>query len=338
MYKKEKYSVGRPKLAATKVLKAAKVEIVLAFILCATFALSGGSALTGKSPIELLSFGQSDKASGNLVIGSDSASTSAYTFTLDTNNGDMRIFVPNADEYLTYQLYYKETNSSTTWKLAEKENIEPYVFDYFHHVNNRKYFFRKLANFGPITANKYRVFIRSLYSTGSVNKTNTRKYCKTGWTYNSNTYYCYKDITINKKAILSKIRVSSNYYYEDLEISISPTYNGKYITARKYKYNTSTKKWVIQPQTFYLNSSNTNRSYESLSVSVINSGSNNNYYKEVGNGYNIDTTVRGKYRINVRLESSPGVTDKTATMNACPTGWLKYSDRSWCYKYYEITN
>lgn len=69
---KTKTKVGRPKLAKKGVLKAAKIEVALAFLLVATVALAGTSTLTGRSPLELLSFGLASKASGNAIVGGGS--------------------------------------------------------------------------------------------------------------------------------------------------------------------------------------------------------------------------------------------------------------------------
>lgn len=66
---KIKSKVGRPKLAKKDLLKSVKIELVMAFVLCATLVLSGTSVLTGKSPLELLSFGAADKAKGSIVDG-----------------------------------------------------------------------------------------------------------------------------------------------------------------------------------------------------------------------------------------------------------------------------
>ena len=49
-----KNKVGRPKLATENLVKAAKIEAVLAFVLCMTLALSGAGVLTEKNPLELL--------------------------------------------------------------------------------------------------------------------------------------------------------------------------------------------------------------------------------------------------------------------------------------------
>lgn len=63
---KTKSKIGRPKLAGKELRKAAKLELVMAFALCGILVLSSASVLTGKSPIELLSFGAAGKASGSL--------------------------------------------------------------------------------------------------------------------------------------------------------------------------------------------------------------------------------------------------------------------------------
>lgn len=63
---KTKSKVGRPKLANKDLKKSAKLELAMAFVLCAILVLSGTSVLTGKSPLELLSFGVAGKASGSL--------------------------------------------------------------------------------------------------------------------------------------------------------------------------------------------------------------------------------------------------------------------------------
>lgn len=60
-----KSKVGRPKLANENLIKAAKMEAVLAFILCITLTLSGAGVLTGKSPLELLGI-KSNKLLGDV--------------------------------------------------------------------------------------------------------------------------------------------------------------------------------------------------------------------------------------------------------------------------------
>gem|GEM_PF-6629755 len=69
---KMKTKKGRPKLAKKGLLKAAKIELSLAILLCLIVALSGTSVLIGRSPIELLSFGLASKASGNAIVGGGS--------------------------------------------------------------------------------------------------------------------------------------------------------------------------------------------------------------------------------------------------------------------------
>lgn len=54
-----KGKVGRPKLATENLIKAAKIEAVLAFVLCFTIALAGAGVLTQKNPLELLGIANS---------------------------------------------------------------------------------------------------------------------------------------------------------------------------------------------------------------------------------------------------------------------------------------
>ena len=328
---KKKTKIGRPKLANRNVLKAAKIELAMAFVLIGITALSGTSVLTGKSPIELLSFGTASKVSGNFIIDAGGVnSVSSYKLNTNSTNGDIKLFVPDAERFFSLRIYYKKTDSSTSWTLAETRDYyypEEAIVDAFWHLNKLKFIFRKLADYGPVTANKYRIMIRTLNSDGSFNKTLTNKNCTSEWTRSN--FYCYKDVTIKKQTVLSKIRESNIVTLSEktsgtVDLIISPTNTTKYMTIRKYVYNLRRKSWIKLADPNYPD-------VESLSLAAINSDT---YDKGIDIGFY--TTKTTKYRINVRLESKAGITDKNATMAACPSGWYKSSDRVWCYKYYTV--
>ncbi len=111
---KNKNKVGRPKLANKDTKKIVKIEIALAFVLCATLVLSGTSVLTGKSPIELLSFGMAGKASGRAYV--------------DATEGDVPQeykLTCNGVDYGRYKVRYYTTPST----LSEKGQIGYYRTD-----------------------------------------------------------------------------------------------------------------------------------------------------------------------------------------------------------------
>ncbi len=62
-----KNKVGRPKLANEDLIKAAKIEAVMAFILCATLVLAGAGILTNRNPLELLGISGQSKLSGDVA-------------------------------------------------------------------------------------------------------------------------------------------------------------------------------------------------------------------------------------------------------------------------------
>lgn len=327
--KKEK-KIGRPKLANKNILRSAKIELAMAFLLAGIMVLSGTSVLTGKSPIELLSFGAASKVSGNYIINPDNSneSVTSYQLNLNSTNGDIKLFVPDAERFFSLRIYYKKTDSSTSWTLAEEYNYygsDEAIFDAFWHINKLKFIFRKLADYGPSTANKYRIQIRTLTQNGLINNTLTKKNCKTGWNYNG---WCYKDVTIKKEKILSKIRESvivedSDKTFGSIDLIISPTNNTKYMTVRKYMFNLRRNSWIEIVDKYA-------SSTESLSFATIMGSP---YYKGIDVWFYATKTT--KYRIFLRLESTKGVIDKNKTKAACPTGW-GISSGGWCYKTYNI--
>ncbi|HOZ54096.1 MAG TPA: hypothetical protein PKY25_02070 [Bacilli bacterium] len=62
-----KNKVGRPKLATDKLIRAAKMEAVLAFVLCSVLVLSGAGVLTNKNPLALLGLTGQSKLSGDVI-------------------------------------------------------------------------------------------------------------------------------------------------------------------------------------------------------------------------------------------------------------------------------
>ena len=128
---KLKSKIGRPKLAKKGVLKAAKIELVMAFLLCATFALAGTSTLTGRSPLELLSFGLASKASGgtysvpsktyNLVCNNKQIGTyTIQNYTTNNNQGNGGIsFSGGTSQWVGEQYLNAEIISGSRGKLIK---------------------------------------------------------------------------------------------------------------------------------------------------------------------------------------------------------------------------
>ncbi len=120
----ENYQVGRPKIAEQKLKKTVKIEIALAFVLCATLVLSGTSALTGKSPIELLSFGSAGKASGNVEGKTIGKASGTYALKCGSKTiGSYQLYYTNANA-LGGKVKVDRQDKFSTWSRYQKVTIQ----------------------------------------------------------------------------------------------------------------------------------------------------------------------------------------------------------------------
>ncbi|HOZ54175.1 MAG TPA: hypothetical protein PKY25_02485 [Bacilli bacterium] len=105
--KKDKYKVGRPKLAKRTLLKAAKIELALALVLCATMILSSISVLTGRSPLDLIYSTIKENFAGAVQLDRQ--------FVIEPQPGGLcyKIYLPKeAGKNWRIHIFYKNSNKS----------------------------------------------------------------------------------------------------------------------------------------------------------------------------------------------------------------------------------
>ncbi len=114
--KNSKNKVGRPKLAQKELKKSVKIEIALAFVLCATLVLSGTSALTGKSPLELLGLNGQNKFKGDVAVDYNSPT---LTYSSKTKNINISEFIKNMQ--ITYTFANYSDSQTDCPKIIDKD-------------------------------------------------------------------------------------------------------------------------------------------------------------------------------------------------------------------------
>ncbi len=180
----ENYQVGRPKIAEKSLKKSVKIEIALAFVLCATLVLSGTSLLTGKSPLELIGVGNQIKFSGAITQLDD-----RFVVEKSINSSICyRIYMPkNAGKNWRIHVYYKKSTDSSFSKI---------LYSYQYSVDTFKDIcFKKMA-----TNNEtFRILVK--WTTGQndivVKSPSSSEWRPIGWSYKSDIGWSYKDFAVD---------------------------------------------------------------------------------------------------------------------------------------------
>lgn len=236
---KQKNKVGRPKLAKKELMKAVKIELVMAFVLCATLVFSGTSFLTGKSPLELLGLNNQNNFFGSVTYASITAKTDQFVVADGTNSQNVchRIYVPtDAGKNWRMHVYYKPYNQNYFTGIVS--NV------YFQYTND-KY---KNICFKKQSSNKetFRILVKWTTNTSSdIAKGTNGSWKPSGWSYKSDIGWAYKDYTIDWTKITSATttkvttkattKVTSASTLNTFKVTISPTPKS---TSTIVKYNT----------------------------------------------------------------------------------------------------
>lgn len=219
---KQKKKLGRPKLARKDLLKSAKIELVMTFLLLATFAFAGTSTLTGKSPLELLGLNNQDSYFGSVTYATVTAKADQFVVADGTNSQNVchRIYVPtNAGRNWRMHVYYKPYNQNYFTGIVSST--------YFQYTND-KY---KNICFKKQSSNKetFRILVKWTTNTSSdIAKGTGGSWKPAGWTYKSDIGWAYKDYTIDWSKITSATtsatttKVTTASALNTFKVTISP--------------------------------------------------------------------------------------------------------------------
>ncbi len=194
---KQKNKIGRPKLAKKDLLKSVKIELIIAFVLCATLILSGTSVFTGKSPLELLGLNNQNSFFGSVTYTSVTAKADQFVVSdgIGTQNVCHRIYMPtNAGKNWRIHVYYKPYNQNYFSGIVSST--------YFQYTSD-KY---KTVCFKKQNNNKetFRILVKWTTNTSSdIAKGTNGSWKPTGWSYKSDIGWAYKDYTIDWTKITS---------------------------------------------------------------------------------------------------------------------------------------
>ncbi len=111
MLKKDKnkfiVKVGRPKMASKSLIKVARIELVLAIVLCVTMIFSGVGVLTGRTSLELL--GISNNLSANVNGQLDNR------FVVQRTGDILKIIPPKSAKYYSIRVYTLNKNNKYSY-------------------------------------------------------------------------------------------------------------------------------------------------------------------------------------------------------------------------------
>lgn len=133
-----KNKVGRPKLASKSLKKVAGIELILAFILCATLIFSGVSVLTGKTSLELLGIHNNLSASVEGQLDGK--------FVVQRDGDKLTIVPPKNAKYYSVRVYKLNNNNK-------------YIYDSVYNKNSSNFPILEL-NISSSTDTRYKVFVR----------------------------------------------------------------------------------------------------------------------------------------------------------------------------------
>ncbi|HOZ53825.1 MAG TPA: Ig-like domain-containing protein [Bacilli bacterium] len=233
---KEKNKIGRPKLARKELIKAVKVEIVMAFVLCATLVLSGTSFLTGKSPLELLGLNNQNKYFGSVTYQAVTAKKDRFVVADGTNTQNVchKIYIPtNTGKNWRIHVYYKKTGAS-----SYKNHMIKYQY-----TNDKS----KEVCFKKQKSNKetYRILVKWTTNTSSdIAKGTSGSWEPTGWSYNSDIGWAYKDYTIDWSKVTTTVvqAKSISLNRNSISIKVGEKYSLK-ATIKPNDTNSKTVTW-----------------------------------------------------------------------------------------------
>ncbi|HOZ54042.1 MAG TPA: hypothetical protein PKY25_01765 [Bacilli bacterium] len=249
---KGKNKVGRPKLAKKELMKTVKIELAMAFVLCATLLFSFTSVLTGKSPLELLGLSDQNKYFGSVTYQAVTAKTNQFVAAdgIDTQNVCHKIYIPtNAGKNWRIHVYYKPYNQNYFSGIVSST--------YYQYTNDKS----KEVCFKKQKSNKetYRILVKWTTNTSSdIAKGTNGSWKPTGWSYKSDIGWAYKDytidwskVTVSNTTTTTKKVTTSNSTLGTYKVTITPTPTTAIKTVAYGKVMTFQTKFEVSPRQKY---------------------------------------------------------------------------------------
>lgn len=223
------YSVGRPKLAENSFIKAVKLELVLAIVLCVTLVLSGTSVLSGKTPLELIGISTAEKYSGAIQL------NNKFVVERQQNSMCFKVFIPRrAEKNWRIHVYYKNSNDPFFPEIAAKQ-IEGYTAtDQVSQV----VCFEKQE--GAQREQIGRILVKWTTGNNDIVQENPNQiiWKPFGWDYNKEIGWAYKDYKIKWESTTTTSTTTS--------ATTTTTTKTEDIVCPKVTYNKTDKKEVIK--------------------------------------------------------------------------------------------